>query len=93
LFHSHIFGPVSAIDEKTAQAFLSKPLDMTDSSIIFDGQTCQGVSFQRKTVDAAEYLSTTWKVTPHDLGNDVQELQAIKIHCSLPTFREYGEVF
>ncbi len=85
----YVFGPVSAVDEKTAQSFINKPLDVTDTSIIFDGQTCEGVSFEREDVNAPEYLSDTWKVTPHDLGIDVLELKVIKTNCSLPGFQEY----
>jgi hypothetical protein len=68
---------------------LFKPLDVTDTEIIFDGQACQGVSFQRETVSTSEYLSNVWNISPQDLGVGDQEVQVIKTNCSLPGFQEY----
>jgi hypothetical protein len=85
----YIIGKNSSMDEASAQALLFKPLDITDTEIIFDGQSCQGVTFQRTTVSAANYLAGTWQTTLTELGIDVAELQVIKTNCSLPGFQEY----
>lgn len=86
---SYIIGKNSSMDEASAQALLFKPLDITDTEIIFDGQSCQGVTFQRTTVSAADYLAGTWQTTLTELGIDFSELQVIKTNCSLPGFQEY----
>ena len=86
---SYIIGKNSSMDEASAQALLFKPLDITDTEIIFDGQSCQGVTFQQKTVNAVDYLADTWQTTLTELGIDVTELQVFKTNCSLPGFKEY----
>jgi hypothetical protein len=85
----YTIGKGATWGEQEAKAFLFKPLDINDTEIIFDGQACQGVSFQEETVNATEYLSSVWQVTPQTLGIDVQELQVFKTNCSLPGFQEY----
>jgi hypothetical protein len=86
---SYIIGRNSSMNEAAAQALVFKPLDITDTEIIFDGQSCQGVIFQQKTVNAVDYLAGTWQTTPTELGIDFTELQVIKTNCSLPGFQEY----
>jgi hypothetical protein len=85
----YVLGKGFSRDEQAAKALLFKPLDINDTEIIFDGQACQGVSFQEKTVNAADYLASTWQTTPADLGIDDQEVQVFKTYCSLPGFQEY----
>jgi hypothetical protein len=85
----YVFGKAPAWGEQEAKALLFKPLDINDTEIIFDGQACQGVSFQEETVNAADYLASTWQTTPQELGIDVQELQVFKTNCGLPGFQEY----
>lgn len=85
----YIFGKVSAWDEQDAKALLFKPLDINDTEITFDGQTCKNVNFQQETVNAAEYLSSVWQATPQTLGIEDQELQVFKTNCALPGFQEY----
>jgi hypothetical protein len=86
---SYIIGKNSSMDEASAKALLFKPLDITDTEIIFDGQSCQGVTFQQNTVNAVDYLAGTWQTTLTELGIDATELQVIKTNCSLPGFQEY----
>ena len=85
----YVLGPGSTVDEQAAQAMIFKPLDINDTTITFDGQTCQNVTFRDETINAADYLANVWKVTPQSLGIDVQELQVFKTNCSLPGFQEY----
>ena len=84
-----VFGKDFTGDKQPVQVLLFKPLDINDTAIIFDGQSCQGVSFQEQTVKAVDYLASAWKETPQSLGIDVQELQVFKTDCSLPGFQEY----
>ena len=76
-------------DKAAAEAMLFKPLDITDNSITFDGQTCQAVKFQQATQDAAAYLPGAWHTTPQELGIDDQQLQVFTTNCSLPGFGNY----
>jgi len=86
---SYVIGKNSSMDETSAQAYLFKSLDINDTEITFDGKACQGVTFQQSTVNAADYLSSTWKTTPSELGIDVTELQVFKTNCGLSGFQEY----
>ena len=86
---NYVIGRNASWDEQAAQALLFKPLDINDTQIIFDGKACQGVSFQQSTVNAADYLSSTWQTTPTELGIEVTELQVFKTNCGLPGFQEY----
>jgi hypothetical protein len=85
----YVIGKDATWGETEAQAMLFKPLDVTDTKIIFDGQVCSDVTFQRETVNTSEYLSDSLNTTPQDLGIDGQELQVIKTNCTLPGFQEY----
>lgn len=86
---SYVISTQATWGEEEAQALLFKPLDINDTDIIFDNQACRGVSFQKETMPAMEYLSNTWNITPQDLGIEVQEVQVIHTNCSLPGFQEY----
>ena len=85
----YVIGNGSFWGEQDAKALLFKPLDMNDTEITFDGQTCKNVTFQQETVNAAEYLSSVWQATPQTLGIEDQELQVFKTNCALPGFQEY----
>ena len=85
----YVIGKGSAWGEQDAKALLFKPLDINDTEITFDGQTCKNVNFQQETVNAAEYLSSVWQATPQTLGIEDQELQVFKTNCALPGFQEY----
>ena len=85
----YVFGKVSSWTEQEAKGFIFKPLDMTESKIVFDGRTCDGVTFERETVDAAEYLTKTWQVTPQTLNIADLQVEVIRTTCDIPGFREY----
>ncbi len=78
--------------ENEAQALLFKPLDVTSSSITFNGQTCREITFNRKTVDAAPYLSQRWSITSKKLGVSAKTVKVIKTDCQLPGFAEYVQL-
>ncbi len=40
-----------------AESMLFKPLDISTSTITFDGKTCNDVTFETEIVDAAKYLA------------------------------------
>jgi uncharacterized lipoprotein len=85
----YVIGNGSSWGEQDAKALLFKPLDMNDTEITFDGQTCKNVTFQQETVNTAEYLSSVWQATPQTLGIEDQELQVFKTNCALSGFQEY----
>jgi hypothetical protein len=86
---SYIIGKRATWSEQDAKAMLFKPLDMTDTEIIFDSQACKDVSFQPQTVKTTDYLSNVWQTTSQSLGIVDQEMQVFKTTCSLPGFQEY----
>jgi len=81
------FGGKWGDDE--ARSLLFKPLDKRSSSITFNGQTCQGISFQSELVDTKKYLSERYQTTPHMLGIQEETIQVIRTNCQLPGFSEY----
>ena len=85
----YVFGKVPAMQEEEAKALLFKPLDITETEIIFSNRVCKGVTFQRETVNAAQYLDAVWQVTPQTFGIDAQKMQVIKTNCDIPGFQEY----
>ncbi len=85
----YVIGSDFTGDKQAAEAMLFKPLDMTDTAIIFDGQACEGTTFQRETVKTAEFLSSSWSTSPQALGIDSPELQVVKTNCGIPGFQEY----
>ena len=75
--------------DNEARSLLFKPLDISSSSITFNGQTCQGISFKSEMVDTEKYLSERYQTTPHMLGIPEETIQVIKTNCQLPGFSEY----
>jgi hypothetical protein len=86
----YVPGVGFAGDEASAQARLFDPLDIDEDQITFGGKKCVGVTFQEKTVDAADYLANTWQEKPENLGiEEFDELQVIQTNCKLFGFQEY----
>ncbi len=87
--NGYVMGPVSAVDEATAKTYLFKPLDIEADKIVFNGQTCQNVTFTSETVTTDSYLADTWKTTQKALNIDFSNIQVFKTNCDLPGFKEY----
>ncbi len=75
--------------ENEARSLLFKPLDIRSSSITFNGQTCQGISFSSEPVDTNKYLAERYQATPQMLDILEETIQVIKTDCRLPGFSEY----
>lgn len=79
----------SAHLEETARTLLFRPLHINETQIIFDGQTCDDVTFDRVEVGAREFFESTWGVTGEHLGINDQEITVISTTCALEGFQEY----
>jgi hypothetical protein len=75
--------------DKEARAMLFKPLDITATSITFDGKTCHGIIFKKENQKAKEYLESVFHITPQTLGIAEEEVEVVKTDCNLPGFAEY----
>ncbi len=75
--------------EKEARAMLLKPLDMTSSTITFDGRTCRDVVFSRETVVAEAWFQEKFTVASQALGLEDETVQVMKTDCRIPGFSEY----
>jgi hypothetical protein len=78
--------------ENEARAMLFKPLDISDTAIIFDGQACRDVVFTSETVDAAMYLRERYQVTSQSLGLEEKTIKVVKTNCRIPGFDEYARL-
>lgn len=78
--------------ESEARAMLFKPLDISGTAIIFDGQSCRDVVFTSETVDTAQYLRERYQVTPQLLGLEEKTIQVVKTNCRIPGFGEYARL-
>lgn len=72
-----------------AQKMLFEPLNITESSITFDGKTCHNVTFKTKLADAAAYLAEHYHTTPETFNLEEKTFKVIKTDCCLPGFSEY----
>ena len=75
--------------EKDAHAMLFKPLDITATTITFDGKTCRDVTFQKETLNTKDYLASAFHTTPQILGIAEDAVEVVKTNCSLPGFGQY----
>lgn len=75
--------------EKEARAMLFKPLDITATTITFDGKTCQDVTFQKEVLKTKEYLASAFLATPQELGIADDVVEVVKTNCDLPGFKQY----
>ena len=79
----------AAWGEEEARKLLFRPLDIDGSRITFDGQTCHDVVFEKKMVNAKEYLASVYRTTPQALDIKEERIEVVKTNCSLPGFAEY----
>jgi hypothetical protein len=86
---SYHIGKDAEWGEKEARAMLFKPLDMTSSTITFDGRTCRDVAFAKETVATGAYFQDKFSIMPQDLGLEDKTVQVVKTDCRLPGFAEY----
>lgn len=82
-------GPNALSQKEDADAMIFKPLDMDDSSITFDGNTCKNVAFKRERQQLETYLMSRFAITPQLLDMVNEEVEVVKTSCSLPGFSEY----
>jgi hypothetical protein len=85
----YVIGKGATWGEADAKALLFKPLDINETAIIFDGQACTEINFQKSAVNAAEYFSNTWQATTQELNIENKDVQVFKTNCTLPGFQEY----
>jgi hypothetical protein len=79
----------SKASERDASALLSMPLDIGETSITFDGNTCSNVSFQKHDVDSKDYFSSHFDISPQEVGVKDARVQVVRTSCGLPGFSEY----
>jgi hypothetical protein len=84
----YVVGSGSDWSDQEAKGFLFKPLDIRESAIVFDGQVCEKVTFEKETVESAEYLPG-WRTTASALGIEEQKLEVFRTNCTIEGFREY----
>jgi hypothetical protein len=85
----YILGPNATWSQKEAEDMLFKPLDIEKTGIIFNGKSCQNVTFQTESVIAADYLKSTYNTTPQALTLTDQDIEVVKTNCDIPGFQEY----
>ena len=86
---SYVLGKGSSWSEKEAKTLIFKPLDITETSIIFNDRTCTGIKFDRELVNSGEYFSRKALVTQQELGITEEKVQVIRTTCDIPGFQEY----
>jgi hypothetical protein len=75
--------------EEEARKLLFKPLDIDATKITFDGMTCHDVIFDKKIVNAKEYLANAYRTRPQALDITEERIEVVKTNCNLPGFAEY----
>jgi len=75
--------------EEEARKLLFKPLDIDADKITFDGKTCGDVVFEKRMVNAKEYLANVYRTTPQALDIEEKLIEVVKTNCDLPGFAEY----
>jgi hypothetical protein len=85
----YLYGRHSSINEDRAKELLFKPLDITDTEIIFNGRRCRISGLRQEWADAEAYLPDRWKITPKELGIDDRKIRVVRTDCDLPGFGEY----
>ena len=86
---SYVIGSDADWGEKEADALLFKPLDISESEIVFNDLTCKNISFQEEIVEAEDYLANIWDITRQELGISDEQIKVIKTQCDIPGFGEY----
>jgi hypothetical protein len=81
--------PGAAWSEDQARSMLFKPLDMGESSITFDGRTCDGLTFEKEEIDLTEYLSRLHAEAPALLKSEGERAILIRTQCDIPGFAEF----
>lgn len=82
-------GTNAAWGDEEARKLLFKPLDITATTITFDGKKCSNVIFKKETVKSKEYLDNLFHIAPQLLNIADETVEVIKTDCNLPGFAEY----
>jgi hypothetical protein len=75
--------------DEEARKLLFKPLDITSTTITFDGKKCSNVIFRKESVKTKEYLDNFFHITPQRIDIADETVDVIKTDCNLPGFAEY----
>ncbi len=84
-----VLAPDSEWDKDQARKMLFRPLDMDDSSITFDGRSCQGITFSGESVRLESYLQQKHGISPDRLGLTDEYARSINTSCDLPGFSQF----
>jgi hypothetical protein len=72
-----------------ARNMLFKPLDITATTITFDGNKCSNVIFKKETVKTKEYLDNIFHAAHQLLDIADETVEVVKTDCNMPGFAEY----
>ncbi|WP_045212885.1 hypothetical protein [Desulfonatronovibrio magnus] len=82
-------GKAPDMDETEARDMLFMPLDMDEKKIIFAGQKCEGVDFDRQTGSLEEYLGEKHGFGPGYIGLEEQKATIVRTNCGMEGFSEF----
>jgi hypothetical protein len=85
----YVITPDAQWQKEDADKLLFKPLDITATSITFNGKTCRDVIFKKEKTNTKEYLENILHATPQALGIEEEIIEVIKTNCALPGFDRY----
>lgn len=76
-------------EDSEARKLLFQPLDITPSSISFNGQTCVDISFSSKVFDTEDYFHKHFAISPLLIDYNDNKIEVIQTTCTIPGFSEY----
>lgn len=75
--------------DSEARKLLFQPLDITPSSISFNGQTCVDISCSSKFLDTKDYFHKHFAISPLLIDYNNNQIEVIQTTCTIPGFSEY----
>ena len=83
------FGGISAWGETESEALLDTIAEIGADSIAFNGQTCEGLTFNSSLLNPVEYFDISFRILPGTIGISQAELEVITTTCDIPGFSEF----
>ncbi len=84
-----VFGKEFTGNRQKARDLLFKPLNVTETQIIFNGLVCENVTFTTEIVSAKDYLLGWYDVSPIKFNVKDDDIKIIKTNCDYFGFKEY----
>ncbi len=80
------------MDKSQADTWLLKVVDISATSLTFDGKTCQVAAFKRAPSTSSDYFTSEFKIDPSKIGVPQDKVDVIQTGCGGTPFGQFVQI-